>query len=74
MEEAVGRMATAGRRNLDAMVAVVVRCVAGGGGALLGPCERWRGSLEDSIDQLEGLLFCVTNERYFHEQEETVDH
>lgn len=68
VEAAVGRRATAGRRNLDAMVAVVVRCVmGGGGGALLGPCVRWRGRLEDSIDQLQGVLVCVTNARYFHE-------
>lgn len=37
VEAVVGRRATAGRRNLEAMVAVVVRCVVGGvRGALSG--------------------------------------
>lgn len=72
-EAAVGRRATAGRRSLDAMVAVVVRCVAGGVRALV-LRKRWKGRLKDSIDQLEGVLVCATDVRYFREREEPVDH
>ena len=57
-EAAVGRRATAGRRSLEAMVAVVVKYSTGGVRALLEACVRWRGKLEGSIDQLENWKEC----------------
>lgn len=74
VETAVGRMATAGRRNLEAMAAVVVVCVAGEWELSWAVCEVYgKGRLGDSIDQLEGWLVCVTDAGRFQERAETAD-
>ena len=49
VEAAVGRRATAGRRNLEAMVAAMVRCVADGGRALL-DCVRRRAGKDGGFN------------------------
>lgn len=75
VEAAVGRTATAGRRNLEAMAAVVVRCVAGEWELFWAVCEMYgMGRLEGSIDQSEGQLGCVTDAGRFQERAERVDH